>query len=122
MGNYEPVGRAIDEMARFFLPYCRDQSTMRELAEMAADSPKWRYAHDLFDRIRGKTLRADDANDHLLQHQYSFEDICAKTLFNLSEFPAPFDGDSAFWVFPIAVSFARALGGAPLSVCAHLRH
>ena len=40
----------------------------------------------------------------------------AKTLYNISghvkgkEFPYPFDSDSPFWVFPIAVAFARALG------------
>ena len=46
----------------------------------------------------------------------AFEEICAKTLYNISghikgrEFPYPFDDDSPFWVFPIAVGFARALG------------
>lgn len=28
--------------------------------------------------------RANEANDRLLQNQYSFEEICAKTLFNMS--------------------------------------
>jgi hypothetical protein len=51
---------------------------------MASDDQKWRYAHALFSRIRAKTLRADEANDQVLQQQYSFEEICAKTLFNMS--------------------------------------
>jgi hypothetical protein len=64
----------------------------------------------------GKTIRADAARDRLLQHQYSFEETCAKTLYSMSGhipgegFPHPFDADSAFWVIPIAVGFARALG------------
>ena len=77
---------------------------------MAADRSQWRKGHDLFDRIRAKTLRADKTNDLMLQYQYSFEEICAKTLYNLSGFPAPFDDDSPFWVIPLAVGFARSLG------------
>jgi hypothetical protein len=90
-------------MVRFFLPRCADQSTLCELDDMASDAEKWRYAHALFSRIREKTLRADAAKDLLLQHQYSFEEICAKTLYNMSghmpgqEFPYPFDNDSQFW-------------------------
>jgi hypothetical protein len=119
------TAEAIREMVRFFLPQCSDQSTMRELDILASDDQQWRYAHSLFRRIRAKTLRADEVKDRLLQYQYSFEEICAKTLFNMSdhydpdckEFPAPFDEDSPFWVIPIAVGFARALGdGDPYTV------
>jgi hypothetical protein len=95
---------------------------------MASDDQKWRYAHALFSRIRDKTLYADEAKDRLLQHQYSFEEICAKTLFNMSghirgeEFPYPFDDDSPFCVIPIAVAFACALGVTdPCSVSSLLR-
>ena len=96
--------------------------------DMSSDDQKWRYAHALFSRIRDKTLRADKAKDELLQHQYSFEEICAKTLYNMSghikgtEFPYPFDDHSPFWVVPIALAFARALGVAdPYSVSSVLR-
>jgi hypothetical protein len=110
------VEDAILEMVRFFLPRCADQSTLRELEEMALDEQKRRYAHALFSRIRAKTMGADATDNALLQYQYSFEEICAKTLYNISghikggEFPYPFDDDSPFWVIPIAVAFARALG------------
>lgn len=64
----------------------------------------------------------------LHQHQYGFEEICAKTLYNMSghvpggEWPYPFDDDSPFWVVPLAVGFARALGVAdPYSVSSLLR-
>jgi hypothetical protein len=122
------TAEAIQEMVRFFLPRCADQSTLRELEAMAGDDEKWRSAHALFSRIRDKTLRADKAKDELLQHQYGFEEICAKTLYNMSghikgrEFPYPFDDDSPFWVIPIAVAFARALGVAdPCSVSSLVR-
>jgi hypothetical protein len=122
------AARAIREMVRFFLPRSADQSTLCELDDMASDAEKWRYAHALFSRIREKTLRAGAAKDLLLQHQYSFEEICAKTLYNMSghmpgqEFPYPFDNDSQFWVIPIAVGFARALGVEdPCSVSSLLR-
>src|SRR5262245_24628108 len=130
MPHTNETAEAIREMVRFFIPRCSDQRTLRELDSMASDDRQWRYAHALFQRIRTKTIRADEATDHLLQHQYSFEEICAKTLFNMSghydpnckEFPAGFDDDSPFWVIPIAVGFARALGIAdPISVSSLLR-
>ena len=118
MAMISTVGDAIGEMVQFFLPRVREQTTLRELGQMASDPSRWRYAHVLFGRIRNKTLKADDTNNELLQWQYSFEEICAKTLFNLSdhydpqgkECPAPFDEDSPFWVVPFAVNFARAVG------------
>lgn len=128
MPHTNATAEAIREMVRFFLPRCADQSTLRELDEMASDGREWRHAHALFRRIRDKTLRADAAGDRLLQHQYCFEEICAKTLYNMSghvpggEFPYRFDNDSPFWVIPIAVGFARALGVAdPLSVSSLLQ-
>jgi hypothetical protein len=122
------VAEAIKEMVRYFLPRCTEQSTLRELDDMTADDREWRYAHALFCRIRDKTLIADAAKDTLLQHQYSFEEACAKTLYNMSghvsggEFPYPFDDDWPFWVIPLAVGFARALGVPdPCSVSSLLR-
>jgi hypothetical protein len=124
----DPTAKAIQEMVRFFLPLCAEQSTLRELDDMASDEKKWPYAHALFSKIRNKTIRADKAKDELLQYQYSFEEICAKTLYNISghikgkEFPYPFDDDLPFWVVPLAVSFARALGVSdPFSVSSLLQ-
>ena len=103
------VANAIGEMVDFFLPHCTDTRTLVELKTMASDRTRWRHGHDLFDRIRNKTLKADSTGDVRLQHQYLFEEICAKTLFNLSGSPAPFDDDSPFWVIPIALQFAAHL-------------
>lgn len=128
MSHTNSTAEAIQEMVQFFLPQCADQSTLRELDEMATDDAKWKYAHALFRRIRDKTLCEDTKKVELLRHQYCFEEICAKTLYNMSghvpggEWPYPFDDDSPFWVIPIAVDFARALGVAdPLSVSSLLR-
>lgn len=108
----------IQRVLTFFVPHCPDQSTILQLNEMASDPQQWRYAHALFRRIREKTLRVDEANDRLLQYQYGFEEICAKTLYNLSDhydpqcvtFPERFDDDSAFWFLPLAIGFAHELG------------
>lgn len=107
------VANAIGEMVDFFMPHCADTSTLSQLKAMAADRKRWRKGHSLFGTIRDKTLHADSANDVTLQHQYGFEEICAKTLFNISDCtgpPYPFDDDSPFWVIPLALGFARHLG------------
>lgn len=105
-------------MIRFFLPHCSEQSTVLELRDMAADPKQWREAHDLFGRIRAKTLQADATKTRMLQMQYSFEEICAKTLYNMADHSAgfssrylpPFDDDVPLWVARIARGFARELG------------
>jgi len=109
MSSEASVAHAIGEMVDYFLPYCTDTKTLTELKTMASDRAHWRRGHDLFDRIRNKTLKADRRGDVRLQYQYSFEEICAKTLFNLSGSPAPFDDDSPIWVIPIALQFAAYL-------------
>jgi hypothetical protein len=77
---------------------------------MAADRGRWPKAHALFDKIRQKTLRVDRERNSALGRQYMFEEICAKTLYNLSGAPAPFDPDSPYWVVPNALALARAIG------------
>jgi hypothetical protein len=112
------TSQAIDWMIRYLLPFCTDQSTVLELRDMAPVPERWREAHKLFRRIRKKTLAADDAGDLRLQHQYSFEEICAKTLYNMadhskgfsSEYLPPFDSDVPLWVVRIAIGFARFVG------------
>ncbi len=119
-GMTDPVaaryGRTIIDLVRFFRPRCIDQSTIIELEDMALDDATWRYAHNLFCRIRVKTLQADETHNRLLQRQYLFEEICAKTLYNMSShipgvmWAGPFDHDSPLWLHRNAISFAEALG------------
>ncbi|MHC4879296.1 MAG: hypothetical protein ACYTGL_22810 [Planctomycetota bacterium] len=110
MSSEVGVATAIGEMVDFFMPHCADTSTLAEIKTMAADRQLWRKGHEVFDRMRTKTLRADRDSDVQLQYQYSFEEICARTLYNLSGHPASFDDDSPFWVIPIALQFAASLG------------
>jgi hypothetical protein len=104
MGNVVSTIRGLIEV---FKPHCADCSTLNELAEFAADRSQWRRAHDLFDRIRKKTLSVERTADQLLVAQYLFEEACAKTLYNLSGEPAPFDPDVPFKIVPNALALAR---------------
>lgn len=66
-------------------------------------------------------MRAERRGNERLTHQYLFEEIIAKTLYNYSIapkdlpyiVPAPFDEDSADYVLPIAAQFAEFLGMPP---------
>ena len=100
----------LQELVELFLAKCTEKSTMEELRELLSNQGRWTEAHALFSRIRRKTLDADKRKNSLLASQYSFEEICAKTMFNLTDTDAPFDADSPFFVLPIALDLARALG------------
>jgi hypothetical protein len=102
----------LDEMKRLievFAARSHDRSTLDELHRMIGDRRTWHKAHDLFQRIRQKTLAAERRKDQLADCQYLFEEVCAKTLYNLSGRPAPFDADSPYWIVPNALSLARRL-------------
>lgn len=83
---------------------------MQTLKALAEDRSRWKQAHALFSEIRQKTLAAEKRKDELALKQYAFEEICAKTLYNLTHEPAPFDPDSPFWVLPLALDLGRQLG------------
>jgi hypothetical protein len=98
------------EMLATFESACEDRDTLRQLSVMASNREKWRNGHALFQEIRRKTLNAEKRGDELALAQHAFEEICAKTLYNLSYSPGPFDADSAFWVVPLGVDLGRRLG------------
>ncbi len=85
-----------------------DRETIDELLGMLDHIEAWHRAHDLFSRIRRKTLVAERTQNHDADCQYLFEEICAKTLYNLSMRPAPFDADSPYWIIPNALALARS--------------
>lgn len=97
-------------LLRFFEARCEDKDTLRKLSALTNDAARRREAHALFSEIRQKTLAAEKRKDGLALTQYAFEEICAKTLYNLTQEPAPFDPDSAFWVLPLALDLGRRLG------------
>ncbi len=101
---------AMLEMLTVFKGVCKDVETLDRLMKMASDREKWAGGHSLFSDIRQKTKRADEQGDPLQIAQYAFEEVCAKTLFNLSGSSAPFDPDSPFWIFPLGVALGREIG------------
>jgi len=103
----------LDQMKRLiglFAPHVRDRGTLDELLRMIDDRSSWPKAHALFGRIRQKTLAAERCGDEIAECQYLFEEVCAKTLYNLSYKPAPFDAHSPYWIVPNALSLARRMG------------
>jgi hypothetical protein len=107
---------AMKGLITLFRPHCQDQTTLDELTTLIEDKAKWRRGHDLFGRIRKKMLAADRAHDQRLIAQYAFEEVCAKTLYNLSGEPGPFDRDVPFRIVPNAILFGRALDVPDLEV------
>jgi len=112
-------GTIINQLTRLvelFLARCSDTTTLNELAAIIEDRGNWAKGHDLFQRIRRQTLAAERTQDSDLVAQYYFEEMCAKTIYNLSGRSAPFDSDSPYWIVPAALSLARTLhlGTAPV--------
>ena len=105
-----PTPADIARLLALFAPYCSDRETWDELADVARHSEKWGTAHRLFQRIRQKTLSAEQARRNVALNQFLFEEVCAKTLYNRSGEPASFDDDSADWILPNALAFGRQLG------------
>ncbi|MCQ8186304.1 hypothetical protein [Parvularcula maris] len=89
---------------------CEDKATLRKLIALAEDGSRRGEAYALFSEIREKTLAAEKRKDECAIVQYAFEEICAKTLYNLTGPRAPFDPDSPFWVLPLALNLGQRLG------------
>lgn len=101
--------RGIRELCEFFAERCEDRTNLDELAKAIADRSKWPKGRHLFDVARSKSAKKARGNPKL-EAQFLFEEICGKTLYNLSGQSAPFDADSAYWVVPNALKLARQLG------------
>jgi hypothetical protein len=95
-------------LVELFAARVADHSTLDELFRMIDDEKSWRRAHDLFDRVRRRSLAADRSDLQTIA-QCNFEEACAKTLFNLTHTDVPFDADAPYWVVPQALRLARCL-------------
>jgi hypothetical protein len=107
------VIQAMRALFELFSPRCRDGNSLAELIDIAqVEDPSQRAqrARNQFDRIRRRTLTAEEAPLGALHAQYLFEEACAKTLYNLSHAPAPYDPDAPYWVVHNALQLGRALG------------
>jgi hypothetical protein len=100
---------AMKRLVEIFAACSSDRGTLDELRQMIGDRGSWHRAHDLFQRIRHKTLAAEKRGDSKLEAQFCFEEACAKALYNLTGRPAPFDADSPYWIVPNALVTARYL-------------
>lgn len=101
------ITEALKRLIELFAAHSSDRSTLDELHQMVGDRGSWRRAHDLFQRIRRKSLDANRRGDAKLEVQFGFEEACAKTLYNFSGQSAPFDPDSPYWIIPNALAAAR---------------
>jgi len=110
----------MEQLIGYFLSCCHEKTTMKELHDLVDDPSKWSKARELFTRIREKSMKADK-EDEALKAQYRFEEICAKTFYNLSGCRDPFDPDSPFFVIPNAMVLARYHGVFDLGdICSEL--
>ena len=100
----------IKRLGEIFIARTSDRRTLDELHRMIGERGTWHKAHDLFHRIRLKTNEAHRIGDASLEAQFCFEEVCAKTLYNLTRRPAQFDPDSPYWIVPNALMTARLLG------------
>lgn len=99
-----------------FCPHCADTDTLRQLGQMIGDRGSWAKSRNLFEAIRLKNLKAQRLGDRRSEAQYCFEEVCAKTLYNLTMQPASYDPDTPYWIVPKALSLARELGLSPMDV------
>jgi len=104
------ITKDIGRLLELFSPSCTERETFDWLQNAVPDRAKWHKAHGVFGHIRAKSLRAERMGKAKLAAQYLFEEICAKTLYNLSGSSAPFDSDSPYWIVPNAIALARCMG------------
>jgi hypothetical protein len=93
-------------LLKLFRGHVPDTASNSQVASLIADVRKWPEAHDLFADVRRRLLATCD---NVLDCQYSFEEICLKTVYNETDTDAPFDRVSPFWVVPMALELAKAI-------------
>jgi hypothetical protein len=118
VGYEERMQADILALLELFRGRVPDPETHAWVVELAADSKKWGSGHDVFDRVRARTLRAINTQDRVRECQYCFEEVCLQSLYN-ETYPAdPFDSCSPYWVIKNALVLARAVGVPVLHVIA----
>lgn len=97
--NTEQAARAL-QIVEGLMPYVRPHPLYRELADLLRDQTRWHEAHDLFSRIREAiTLPSETRGKNDLDSLFVYvAENAAKTAYNCSGQPAPFDDDSFEWL------------------------
>lgn len=93
----------------FFEPHVSDKDSNRLVWKFCEEKHRWIKAHGLFTTLRDRNLKAIKEGNILKEAQYCFEEVIAKTLFNLTRSDAPFDPDSPYWVIKNALKLAQLL-------------
>ena len=86
-----------------------DKESNRLVWQFCNEKHRWAKAHGLHSTLRDRNLKAIRQGDKIKECQYCFEEVVAKTLFNLTRSEGPFDLDSPYWVIKNALKLAKAL-------------
>jgi hypothetical protein len=87
-----------------------DHESNRLVWKFCDEKQKWIKAHGLHSTLRDRNLKAIKQGNKIKECQYCFEEVIAKTLFNLTMSSAPFDPDSPYWVIKNALALAQKIG------------
>jgi len=98
------------ELLDHFEQFVPDLESNRLVRKFCAEKHRWPKAHGLHSTLRDRNTRAIKQNDCVRQCQHCFEEVDAKTLYNLTRLSAPFDPDSPYWVLKNALALSNALG------------
>ncbi len=98
MGHELRMQADISALLELFRGRVPDPETHAWVAELAIDRNNWERAHNLFDRVRHRHLKAIDCGERVRQCQYCFEEVCLQSLYNETDTIAPFDSCSPYWV------------------------
>ncbi len=111
--NEMMIVRDLKMLLDLFEPYVPDKESNRLVWKFCDERHRWPKAHGLHSTIRDRANRAARKGEKTSEIQYLFEEVVAKTLFNLTKPSAPFDPDSPYWVLRNAVTLAQATGISP---------
>ena len=98
------------ELISVFEDHVPDKSSLVELKACLEDREfGTERSRNIFNTIRAKTLKAERRGRADLLVQRSFEESCAKALFNFGRPSAAYDHDSQFWIVPHGFRLAKQL-------------
>ena len=100
----------IELLLDLFVEHVPDKESNRLVRKFCSEKHRWPKAHGLHSTIRDRTIAASRMGNKIAESQYCFEEVVAKTLFNITKSSAPFDPDSPYWVIKNALRLAKALG------------
>jgi len=97
-------------LLRLFEGHAPDPEAHGWVGDIVAHEKRWPEAHDIFDRVRSRTLEAIERKDRVRACQYYFNEVCLQSVFNQTNTDVPFDPDAPHWIIKNAFQYARAVG------------